>query len=118
MAKKDQKNDPARLGAAEKDRSARGPLHLPDGSTKEALCQREAQGAAAGVDVNEDNLALTPEEAEEKGYFGYSPTGPGENDAPWMRERENNPSRLGSLGEFGRYEDEAAPQEGQQSQSE
>lgn len=94
-------NDAARLDAAEKDRSARGPLNPePDGAAREALSQRKREGRAAGQDFKDENLAITPEEVTEKGWLGYSPTGPGENDAPWMRERGDNPSRLGSLGEF------------------
>lgn len=120
MAKKDQKqDDPAQQDAAQKDRSARGGFHdVADGATKEALLQRESQGAAAGINVNEDYLALTPQERDEKGYFGYSPTGPGENDAPWMRDRADNPSRLGSLGEFGRYGDEKPGEEHKQQKNE
>lgn len=75
-----------------------GGLNAPegaDGATLEALAQAKTRARGAGLEVNEEFLADTLEKAQELGYFGYSPTGAGENDHPAIRS-----GRLGSLGEF------------------
>ena len=53
-----------------------------DGVNAGARLDDEARGRAVGEDFNPDHRAR-PEDADEKGYRDYSPTGPGENDAPW-----------------------------------
>jgi hypothetical protein len=68
-----------------------------DGAAREARALRTGRARAQGEDYNEDFLG-TDEDKLEKGYLGYSPTGPGENDAPWGR---SEASRLGTEGEFG-----------------
>jgi hypothetical protein len=68
-----------------------------DGAALEALEQAKSRARAQFADVNDDYVAEDWEAAQEKGYLGYSPTGPGENDAPWGRSES---SRLGTLGEF------------------
>lgn len=66
-----------------------------DGAAREALAIQKGHNRAAGADINEDYLALTHEDALDKGYLGYSPVGPGENDGTGTH------SRLGTQGDFG-----------------
>jgi hypothetical protein len=72
--------------------------HGLDGAAREALAIAKGRARALGFEVDEENYASSSAEATEKGWFGYSPTGPGENDAP---ERRSKSSRLGTQGEFG-----------------
>lgn len=69
-----------------------------DGAAREAMCVAKTRARAAGYQVDEANSVPSEADAKEHGYWGYSPTGPGENDAPWNR---SDASRLGTLGEFG-----------------
>lgn len=92
-------NDRKQVEAAQAERapgglnSARG----ADGASREGALQARSTGRAAGEGVIEDDprLASNREEAKEKGYYGFSPTGAGENDHPMHRT-----GRLGSAGEF------------------
>ena len=72
-------------------------LTQPDGAALEAMAVQMAHNRAQFQDINEDYLSYDEETAKDKGYLGYSPTGAGENDAPWGR---TEASRLGSEGEF------------------
>lgn len=69
----------------------------PDGAALEAMAVQLGHNRAQFQAVNEEFLSYDHETAQEKGYLGYSPTGPGENDAPWGR---TDASRLGTQGEF------------------
>lgn len=93
------KNNDQSVEDAQKARFAGGLSDMAggDGAAQEARLQQVSRFRAAGEGVAEDDprLATTPEEAREKGWLGFSPTGAGENDHPMHRT-----GRLGSLGEF------------------
>ena len=61
-------------------------LNYRDGDDVGGEAARSAtlrQGRGAGMDFDATKLASNRDEAKTMGYRGYSPTGPGENDAPW-----------------------------------
>jgi hypothetical protein len=69
-----------------------------DGAAQEALAVAKTRARAQGFEVDAENYVADEAGAQEHGYFGYSPTGPGENDAEYNRSKA---SRLGTRGEFG-----------------
>ena len=104
MAKKDeqkqesQEKAPETMAGQSPDQEAEEQAKLGfDGAAREALAVQKGRFRAQGAGVKEDDL-ISEVDAKEHGYFGYSPTGPGENDAPWNR---SEASRLGTQGEFG-----------------
>jgi hypothetical protein len=91
MANEDAKNQGAKSEEkAKKDEGQnRGFSYTPgeEGVTKMARLHSANMTRGSGDDFNPDHLAAGSEEAQVKGYRGYSPTGPGENDAPFSKNK-------------------------------